>query len=229
MSINHSLAKGTPECTAVDMGLSVLWASYNIGAEELTGLGAYFAWGETREKEVFDWASYRWIAPATAPDSASVWPSISKYQVADGHEAASWYAPDGRFVGDNRRTLEREDDAASANWHEGWRTPTIEEWNELADVKNCSWQWIENHEGKNVNGYLVTSRLTGASIFLPAAGSRWDRETDGVGTDGYYWAADLNTGHVAYARNYFFFYSDCRFSTNDNRYYGFSVRAVRAR
>lgn len=31
--------------TAVDMGLSVKWASYNVGAAESSQLGLRFAWG----------------------------------------------------------------------------------------------------------------------------------------------------------------------------------------
>ena len=32
----------------VDLGLSVKWATMNVGADRITDQGAYFAWGETR-------------------------------------------------------------------------------------------------------------------------------------------------------------------------------------
>lgn len=35
----------------VDMGLSVKWATMNIGAEKVSDYGDYFAWGETCSKE----------------------------------------------------------------------------------------------------------------------------------------------------------------------------------
>lgn len=34
----------------VDLGLSVKWATMNIGAERITDHGSYFAWGETGNK-----------------------------------------------------------------------------------------------------------------------------------------------------------------------------------
>ena len=45
---------------AVDLGLSVKWASCNIGAESPEDLGGYYAWGETEEKTEYSWSTYRW-------------------------------------------------------------------------------------------------------------------------------------------------------------------------
>lgn len=39
----------------VDLGLSVKWATCNIGAEKPEDYGAYFAWGETTPKDNFSW------------------------------------------------------------------------------------------------------------------------------------------------------------------------------
>ena len=38
----------------VDLGLSVMWAACNIGAERPEDYGDYFAWGETETKEIFN-------------------------------------------------------------------------------------------------------------------------------------------------------------------------------
>lgn len=43
---------------AVDLGLSVKWASCNIGAETPEGLGARYAWGETWEKSDYSERRY---------------------------------------------------------------------------------------------------------------------------------------------------------------------------
>lgn len=43
---------------AVDLGLSVKWASYNVGASGPEEYGDYFAWGETDVKSVYDKPSY---------------------------------------------------------------------------------------------------------------------------------------------------------------------------
>ena len=56
-------------------------------------------------------------------------------------------------------------DAATANWGIGWRIPTEAECKELMDANYCTWSWIEQN-----NGYLVTSKINGNYIFLPAAG-----------------------------------------------------------
>ena len=37
-------------CVAVDLGLSVKWAAYNVGATAPEEYGSYFAYGETKEK-----------------------------------------------------------------------------------------------------------------------------------------------------------------------------------
>lgn len=53
---------------AVDMGLSVQWASQNVGAESPAHYGDYYAWGEVAPRETFRWresASYDKEYPAT--------------------------------------------------------------------------------------------------------------------------------------------------------------------
>ena len=39
----------------VDLGLSVKWATMNIGAERVIDHGGYFAWGEIGNKEDYTW------------------------------------------------------------------------------------------------------------------------------------------------------------------------------
>ena len=43
----------------VDMGLSVKWATMNIGAEKISDYGDYFAWGEICCKEDYTWGTYK--------------------------------------------------------------------------------------------------------------------------------------------------------------------------
>ncbi len=46
----------TPTVTleAVDLGLKVIWADRNLGADSPSDFGDYFAWGETDTKTSFD-------------------------------------------------------------------------------------------------------------------------------------------------------------------------------
>ena len=204
---------------AIDMGLSVKWAPWNVGASKAEENGAYFAWGEINTKETYDWGTYYWMA-----EGQSDWTNINKYQIADGQFSADWYAKD-QFIGDGKSTLESEDDAATANWGSGWRMPTMAELEELMNEDNCTWTWVENYNDSDLNGYEVKSKTTSGLLFLPAAGDRWDSYLDYAGDRGYYWSSELYSGGAHYAR-YLDFYSSGRDSDYDYRGSGFSVRAV---
>ena len=111
---------------------------------------------------------------------------------------------------DNKTTLELTDDAARVNWGGNWRMPTRAEQDELRDTSNCTWTWTTQN---GVNGYRVTSKVNGNSIFLPAAGS-----------DGIYWSSSLGTSScTAYCVR---FNSVNVVWSNGYRYGGQSVRAV---
>ena len=203
---------------AIDMGLSVKWAPWNVGASKAEENGAYFAWGEINTKETYDWGTYYWMA-----EGKSDWTNINKYQIADGQFSADWYAKH-QFIGDGKSTLESEDDAATANWGSGWRMPTMAELEELMNEDNCTWTWVENYKDSDLNGYEVKSKTTAGLLFLPAAGDRWDSSLNVAGSSGYYWSSELYSGGADYAR-YLGFYSSGRGSGDNYRYYGFSVRA----
>lgn len=49
-----------PIADAIDLGLpsGTKWASWNIGASSPEEYGGYYAWGETKEKEYYDWSTY---------------------------------------------------------------------------------------------------------------------------------------------------------------------------
>jgi hypothetical protein len=76
-----------------------------------------------------------------------------------------------------------------------------------------------------VNGYKVTSKKNGNSIFLPAAGCRYDSSLYGAGSTGYYWSSSLGTGYPCSAYD-LVFYSDYVDWYYSDRYIGFTVRPV---
>lgn len=47
-----------PQYELVDMGVSVKWAAYNIGADKPEEYGGYYAWGETEEKTEYTYSNY---------------------------------------------------------------------------------------------------------------------------------------------------------------------------
>ena len=54
----------------VDMGLSVNWASCNVGASCPEEPGGYFAWGEISEKEYYSEDNYKWYERGTVDNKA---------------------------------------------------------------------------------------------------------------------------------------------------------------
>lgn len=156
----------------VDLGLSVLWASYNLGAEKPEDSGDYFAWGEVNPKESYTWSTYKW--------SNKSYNSQTKYNTNKDY---------GKV--DNNPILDLEDDVAHYRWDGNWRMPTFIELTEL--MQNCSWTWTTQN---GVNGFLVTSRIPGftdRSIFLPAAGARYNKTLYNKGLKGNYWSSSVHT------------------------------------
>lgn len=150
------------EPSAVDLGLSVYWASCNVGAYAPEEAGDFFAWAETELK-------------------------IKYYD-----ETYKYYRDGGyvKYNEGKKYTLELDDDAANANWGGSWRIPTADECQELID--NCTWSsaTVNGVRGfmvtSNVSGY------TDKSIFLPFTGYMegeklyWDGRYSG------YWISSTN-------------------------------------
>jgi hypothetical protein len=78
-----------------------------------------------------------------------------------------------------------------------------------------------------INGYLgrrFTSKINGNSIFMPFAGYVSGTGLDGRGSIGLYWSSSLSSQTYGYDLN---FHSGGVYPAgNNNRFYGFSVRAV---
>ena len=185
----------------VDLGLSVKWATCNVGATKPEEYGDYFAWGETQPKSNYDWSTYKWCNGSY--DTQTKYNTNSSYGTVD-----------------NKTTLDLSDDAARAKWGGSWRMPTDAELTELRE--QCTWTWTTLN---GVNGYKVISKKNGKSIFLPVAGYRDGSSLYKAGNYGYYWSSSLNTDYP-YDAWYVRFNSDHVDRYGNNRYYGYSVRPV---
>jgi len=176
----------TPQATVVDLGLSVYWASWNVGASAPEESGYHLAWGESEPKENYSWNNYAfWLSGTT--DSTI---KLSKYVA---HSASGTI--------DNKTTLDSGDDVAATGWFGSWHIPTRAEWDELRSTKNCTWTW-ETLNG--VKGFRVTSKKEGytdKSIFLPAAGRYSGSTLNYAGSNGYYWSSDLYTTNMSDSNN----------------------------
>ena len=95
---------------AVDLGLSVKWATCNIGATKPEECGDYFAWGETSPKEVYTEETYLYYDAANNRKLIDIGTEISGTEY----------------------------DAARKQWGDDWRMPAEEELYEL--LRDCLWQ-----------------------------------------------------------------------------------------
>lgn len=197
---NHQLAP----VEAVDLGLTsgTKWASCNVGADAPENYGDYFAWGETKSKEVFSDTTYSYyvISDSVAADSAvkKIWKNIG----AD--IAGSEY------------------DAATVNMGDAWQMPNENQCKEL--IYECEWSWTDVN---GVKGYKVVGK-NGNSIFLPASGLKGSSDVVNNDKIGGFWSSTLcvapeTVGDFAMIVG---FYSESHTVEKGGRGYGRSVRAV---
>lgn len=160
----------------VDLGLSVKWATCNLGGKNPDDYGKGFRWGDVNSSGEY---IYSYLD--------SWYDNLTKYCNKPEHGYNGFT--------DDLTTLEPNDDAAHVLWGGNWRIPTPAEMEEL--LSNCSWNLV-GYDG--VNGYLVTSNIPGytdRSIFLPAAGGG----NLGIGgSEGLYWSNSLCTDDPNYAQ-----------------------------
>ena len=188
----------------VDLGLSVKWATCNIGASKAEDYGSYFAWGETAPKDSYTWENYKWANGSKT--------TMTKY-CTDSNYGNNGFT-------DGKTTLEPEDDAATVNMGGNWRIPTVEEAKELVD--NCTWKWTSRN---GINGYEVKSKTSDNSIFLPTTGYRCLGDLNMTQARGDFWLISLDTDYPCHGV-YLSFGIDERTYLHNNRLDGRTIRAV---
>lgn len=165
----------------IDLGLSVKWATCNIGATKLEEYGWYFQWGDTQgwrqdqigtEKQ-FTWATYKWCNGT--------------------QNTLTKYCTDADYgIVDNKTTLDLEDDSARANMGGKWRMPSQTEYQEL--INACNYQWQINYNSSGVNGMLFTLKTdTTKKLFFPATGYYYYSNGTLLNNIGYIWINELYT------------------------------------
>lgn len=202
----------TIEVDAVDLGLSVKWATCNLGASKPEDYGGYYQWAGTEDvSDKSIWLYWDYCPYHTGYYEYSGW---SKYNTISSYGTV-----------DYNITLAASDDVATVKLGGKWRMPTDTEWTELRT--DCTWTWITLN---GVEGYKVQSNKEGYTdnwIFLPAGGERNYRDRIDVGALGYYWSSSLDRDNPSYAYNvYFNFNLDEVSRLRYYRYYGLSVRPV---
>lgn len=176
----------------VDLGLSVKWATYNVGATKPEETGNYFSWGETKPKKDYSESTYEWCEHKKVVKNTRIPQDFTKYNTDSTYGTV-----------DNKTVLEAADDAATANWGNSWRMPTHDEIVEM--VYGCDWKWVDNFNGSGITGNLGTSRANGNTIFLPATGYFDGTELIKV-NEGHFMSSTLDESQVTHALTFGFEY-----------------------
>lgn len=135
----------------VDLGLSVNWATCNVGANNPSDFGDYFAWAETKTKSIFSLENYKYLTIS----SDGKYVTITKYK-GNGTN------------GDGLDRLLGSDDVARVTWGGTWRMPSEDEANELIRNTKISKETI------NGNNVIRFTAKNGNSIVIPLAGFKTD-------------------------------------------------------
>lgn len=138
----------------VDLGLSVKWATCNLGASTPQSSGKYYAWGEINTKSTFSWGTYEF---------GSDYANLSKYNTTDG-----------------LTVLDSNNDVARQTLGEGWRMPTNDEIDELFD--NCDEEFVKEsgvycmkYTASNGNSILIPAKSykTDGNLVNATIGGFW--------------------------------------------------------
>lgn len=189
---------------AVDLGLSVKWASCNLGATAPEQRGGYYAWGELEEKKNYD-----------------IWSDV-KYRLMD--TVTMRY--DGRSHGTKplKNHLKDDDDIVHFMFGGKWRMPTKAECEEL--VNKCV---KEKCTMNKVLGFKFTGP-NGNSIFLPLTGYKSGKKVVFDYNSGHYISRDLYYDGDYLAHTIFYGINFYQERVTDSFSYradlGFSIRPV---
>ena len=189
----------------VDLKLpsGTLWATCNVGADNPSDYGLYFAWGDTNgytkeqivKDKPFTKDKYKWSIKGCDKNFIKYTTEVS--------------------------ILDLEDDAANSYMGGSWHIPTSNQFKELINGTTSIWT-----EQNGIDGRLFTSKKDiSKSIFIPAAGIAWDDTVLDRGRYGKVWLSMLSTNYDYFGQE-FALYSDSVFLYNSYRYRGHSVRGV---
>lgn len=152
----------------VDLGLSVMWANYNVGAHSALEPGGYYCWGETEELTIEG-------KRVETIDFINTIINYSKYNETDG-----------------LLVLQPQDDVATVKWGAPWHMPDKSDIEELN--ANCT-NTVLTIDGQKVVKF--TSKINGNYIIIPIAGwygsgkyFDWDQA--------YFWTRTLDSVFVPF-------------------------------
>ena len=156
---------------AVDLGLSVMWANCNLGAQSPEEYGGYFGWGDP---------------------TGELWDGNGIYK-----QAGAFVWNTDNFGGMNPPTEigGTSLDVVTAHWGAGWHTPSGYEAYELSS--RCEWK-LRSQDGRNwyevigPNGNSIIIPLAGIYGILPRKGTSLLMEGPlHTNSSGWYWTSTI--------------------------------------
>ena len=156
----------------VDLGLSVKWASFNLGAAKPEEYGGYYAWGEIEPMMSYHPETYKWATAGYYLNKYTTEPKAPFYPVPD-----------------HKTVLDPEDDAATLTLGGNWRMPSVEEIEELGNGCSLTFETLNG-----VAGVRLVSKVPGytdKSIFVPCAGIINEEGVQYEAADACFWSASL--------------------------------------
>ncbi|MBO5234518.1 MAG: hypothetical protein J6B27_02255 [Alistipes sp.] len=167
----------------VDLGLSVKWATCNIGAEDQGDAGNYYMWADLvdRKSENYSADNYPYITKTMVQDKDKDGNPVFDEETGEPVMSEVWnYTDIGSNISGNTQY-----DVARKEWGSTWRIPTQEEVQEL--IANCTFVWTNY---KTATGFEITSKINGMKIFMPAVGYYMGTgQCSYFGSNGSYWTA----------------------------------------
>lgn len=182
----------------VDLGLSVLWAAWNVDATSPEEYGGYYAWGETNTKSRYWWDSYTFYIKET-----------SSFELIGNEISGTSY------------------DVAHVKWGDGARMPTLAEGEELINNCSFTAGTYNGVKGNYLTGpngnsifFPFAGFWTSGTIYLCYEGSR------GIFWTGTY--REGNSGMYSYRLGFNHSFGEGRGSCDfEQRNDGYSVRPVK--
>lgn len=189
----------TPLPKAVDLGLSVKWASFNLGASNEYQTGDYYSWGETKTKYVYTYGTY--IYNAEFPEKLAKSKDVARKKL--GYD---WRMPTKKEFEELIQTMNDDD----------------YEWTAETGKDRNGDEILKGWRIKSIRG-----KTKGNNIFFPAAG--FMHSVPGYKDNmGFYWTSDIYQTYNYNAWTFTFGEDEntVGITHDSNRAYGLSIRPV---
>ena len=192
----------------IDLGLpsGTKWACCNVGANKPEASGGHYSWGETEEKSLYNFVTYKYCTGVDSDNNGI-------YE--DWHDDTKVYGV-WQYLGDDIAGTQY--DVAHANWGGSWVMPSVYQQQEL--IAYCTSEFVDVN---GVKGMRFTGE-NGGTIFLPAAGRRYQNALVS-NEDGFYWSS-THIPTYTYRAYYLYLGSGSASLAGYYRLYGKSVRPV---